>query len=425
MMMLRDLKRESKFLAKQKPLWALLAILLMLSSFAVYTGVNEIRQQSQTLERLLQKDRLDREDVLSQQTDFGSAAYYSFHLTYAPPQKIAFAAMGQRDVFPWKHRVRMLALEGQIYETDADNPELTFLGKFDFAFLVSVLLPLLIILLLHNIASSEREMGRFDLLLVTAKKQRNFVIPRAFIIICCAALVLILPFITGALVLGTDLTSSLTIGLIALGHLVFWAFLTLFAGHYGNKRFFSSARIASGLIGIWLLLTVILPVASDTIIKQSVTSPNGGEIVLTQREAVNDAWDLPVESTWRDFLVSYPQWSGSTNMQSLFEWKWYFAFQQVGDQKAAALSKRYRNSIVRKDHYASLVSWLSPPMLSQRLMEKIAHTNVSAALAYEDNVRKYHTQLREFYYPLLFNDTTFTEKTLTQVPEFSPLDIQD
>ena len=67
-----------------------------------------------------------------------------------PPSALAFAARGVRDDLPWKHRIRMLALEGQIYETDAGNPELSRIGKLDFAFVAAFLLPLLLILLLHD-----------------------------------------------------------------------------------------------------------------------------------------------------------------------------------------------------------------------------------------------------------------------------------
>lgn len=39
--------------------------------------------------------------------------------------------MGQRDVQPWKHRIRLLALESQIYERDVGNPSIALVGRFD------------------------------------------------------------------------------------------------------------------------------------------------------------------------------------------------------------------------------------------------------------------------------------------------------
>jgi len=122
----------------------------------------------------LQKlDRVERELALDAQSDWGSAAYYTFHLTYDPPSDFAFAAFGERDVSPWKHRIRMLALEGQIYETDADNPDFALIGRFDYSFVAALLTPLLIILLLYDLRSGERAAGRLNLIETSAGQAKH------------------------------------------------------------------------------------------------------------------------------------------------------------------------------------------------------------------------------------------------------------
>ena len=417
MIQLRDFSREAAFLAKQRYVLVFLAAAFLLSVFATWSGLHETNNQQATIERLLEKDAEDRSDVLSQHNDYGSVAYYSFHLTYSEPSELSFAAIGQRDVFPWKHRVRMLALEGQIYESDADNPELSFLGRFDFAFLVSVLLPLFVILLLHDVRSSERESGRLDLILVTANKPQAYWLARALVLCTALALVLLMPFLITAFINAAKFTDILMMSLIVLGHILFWMLVTLKIGAK-DKR--SSTQIASTLLGIWLIFTVLIPVVSDTVINKLVHGPNGGEIVLNQREAVNDAWDLPFSATWDEFLKTHPQWADKTDMDPFFEWKWYYAFQQVGDQKTAELSKAYRIAIERKDNYAAITSILSPAMLSQRLMSSVARTDIKASMAYEKSVRDYHASLREFYYPLLFNDEAFSHEVLKELPQFTP-----
>ena len=413
-----DLIREARFLAKRRTLQVFLLIVLALSAFSVWTGVVEICAQQATIARLLVKDQEARASVLAKQTDYGSAAYYSFHLTYSVPDPLAFAAIGQRDIYPWKHRIRMLAIEGQIYENDTTNPELSFLGRFDFAFVVSVLVPLFVILLLHDLRSSEHEAGRFDLLVTTVKNQHKLWTARTLVLIKVLLIALLLPFVIGALYIQSDLLDTLLMMLVIIAHVAFWAVLSLLIGNALNRRSQSSARIASALLGVWLLLTVIVPVVSDTLIRQSIDSPDGGEIMLLQRESVNDAWDLPFETTWQAFLKTHPQWADKTEMKSLFEWKWYYAFQQVGDQKAAVLSKAYRDAIKQKDHVAGRVAFFSPPLLSQRMMSKLAKTDVKAALAYEQSVRDFHKSLRAFYYPLLFNETEFRLDKFDALPDY-------
>jgi len=414
-----NLIREAKFLLRQRHLVAFFTIVFLLCVFAVGSGISETQTQLTTIERLIDKDTVDRNSVLAKQSDYGSAAYYSFHLTYAPPSPMAFAAMGQRDIYPWKHRIRMLALEGQIYETDSDNPELSFLGRFDFSFLVSVLMPLFVILLLHDLRSAERSAGRYDLLITTASKANSLWLSRASVLCLTLALVICLPLIIGALFTQASLIDAGLMVLVVIGHLLFWMGLTLWFTSTKIAAKQSSAQTASVLLAIWLSVTVLLPVGSDIAIDEMVQSPNGGEIVMTQREAVNDAWDVPVTDTWREFLATHPQWHGHTTMGPAFEWKWYYAFQQVGDQHASELSQAYRDATLAKDQLASSFSLLSPPMLTQRLLSGIAATNTAAAMKYEQDVRAFHRSLRLFYYPLLFNADKFDVDTFTQLPQFT------
>ena len=67
--------------------------------------------------------------------------------------------------------------------------------------------------------------------------------------------------------------------------------------------------------------------------------------MLTQREAVNGAWDKPVEAKWEKFIGTHPQRADYTaydpKRDGSFNWKWYFAFQQVGDESASELSSAY------------------------------------------------------------------------------------
>jgi len=413
-----NITREANFLTKQRYILALFSIVFLLSVFAIWSGISETRFQLSTIERLQEKDTIDRESVLAKQKDYGSAAYYSFHLTYSAPSAIAFAAMGQRDIYPWKHRIRMLAIEGQIYETDADNPELSFLGRFDFAFLISVLLPLFVILLLHDLRSAEREAGRYDLLITTARKRQRLWLSRAIVLCSALAIVLLIPFIVGALITQAPIASVGLVMLVVIAHLLFWMLLTFGFTTSKISAKQSSAKIASMLLAIWLVVTVLIPVSSDFVIDKMVESPNGGEIVLTQREAVNDAWDLPFNATWNEFLSTHPQWEDKTEIGDSFEWKWYYAFQQVGDQKAEELSKAYRTATLAKNTLAERFALMSPPMLTQRLMSSIAETDTNAAIRYELKIREYHKALRQFYYPLMFNETEFTLETLSGLPKF-------
>jgi ABC-2 type transport system permease protein len=408
------LKREVLFACKQKTLLGLWLATFMLSSFAVWTGLAEVSQQQRTISALLIADKKERESVLAEHSDFGSAAYYTFHLTYSSPSNLAFAALGERDTYPWKHRVRMLALEGQIYETDTPNPELAQAGRVDFAFVLSFLIPLIIILLLYDVQASERKANRFDLLVATATQPGQLWLLRVLVRILILVLCLLIPFWVAASVSGTGFSTILMVSLISIIYVAFWTALCTWV----MRKDHEPPRLASTLIGIWLLLSAIIPVGGHLLIKQSVEGPRGGDVVLLQREAVNDAWDIPKQKTMSDFVAAHPEWKDNVEMESQFEWKWYYAMQQVGDMKASELSHDYRDAIRLRDKFAGFVSLISPPMLVQRQLTQLAETNAQAALKYEQQVRDYHAKLRLFYYPLLFDGQEFSIDSFNNLPEF-------
>jgi ABC-2 type transport system permease protein len=416
----KQLSREWRFMLRQKYILILLACTLLVSSFSVFTGLQEINQQQRTIAALKAADLTDRNEAQAKHDNPGSLAYYSFHLTYAAPSNLAFAALGERDIYPWKHRIRMLAIEGQIYESDGQNAELAQAGKFDFVFVLSSLAPLLIILLFHDLFANERTSGRYDLLVTSAKSPWALWGARAGIRFVAILVCLILPLYVGVWLSGTSLANAALISVWATIYLAFWIALSIWWG----KSASSAPRVASGLIGFWVLFTFIIPILGDLAINKMVHSPKGGDIVLTQREAVNNAWDLPKASTMNAFIATHPEYQDSTAMQSEFEWKWYYAFQQVGDQIAAPLSQAYRDAAHTKYNLAGYVSLLSPPLLLQRHLTRLAETDALAAFKYEQNIRAFHHQLREFYYPFMFTPQEFKKelldkKQLTNTPDFA------
>lgn len=408
--------RELRFMLRDKAVWVWLSLAFMFSLIAVILGLNEINNQRAELVELNQFDQIERELALSGQSDWGSAAYYTFHLTSDPPSDFAFAAIGQRDVSPWKHRIRMLALEGQIYETDANNPDFALIGRFDFAFVASLIAPLLVILLLFDLRSGEQAAGRLRLIEANAPNPKRLWRVRAALRISALAIALSLPVIMGGLISGTSLITLVLSVLAVCIYLAFWAALTLWLTPAAK----TGAYNLTIMLGCWLILCAIVPATLTQAINKAVPLPDGGEIVLTQREAVNDAWDIPKEETYAPFIERHPEWADYTSWNSeAFEWKWYYAFQQVGDQTVEPLSQAYRDGREKRDELATKVSILSPATLLQRAMENLAKTDMQAAMAYETSVRDFHAKLRAWYYPRMFQGQSFdADATQKNLPMF-------
>ena len=411
---LNALMREIQFTARDKTVLFWLIIVLSLSSISVWSGLTEVQHQNATIQNLINADQQERLTEQKKLENWGLTAYHSFHLTYDPPSNFAYAAMGLRDTQPWKHRIRMLALEGQIYERDVGNPSVALIGRFDFAFFTTFIIPIIIIMILYNLQSSEKTAGRHALLEATAGKKSFFWALRALVRVGALFLSLIFPLIIAGIIADTN-PSTLFLAILAVfTYIAFWTLVSVYISAWRT----SGSVILMTLVFFWVLSAVILPAGSRIAIDRVVSVPSGTDILMLQRETVNDAWDLPREVTMDAFFKRHPQWSNYEPVKDSFEWPWYYAFQQVGDQKTEDLSTAYRNARLQRDQLAAWVSLITPPSLLERYLQSLAKTDLHSSIEYEESIRAYHMLLRTFYYPKLFKNEPFDTSILQKLPKF-------
>ena len=405
---------ELKFLLRDKANLLWLGLAFLLSSSAIILGLREVQLQEAEITELIALDQAEQELILSEQSDWGGLAYYTFHLTYDRPSAFSFAAMGQRDLLPWKHRLRMLALEGQIHESDTRNPDFALVGRLDYAFLLSVIAPLLVVLMLHDLRSSEKTAGRLEWLEASAISSQGLWRKRATLRIALLVTAILIPLWLGGLIAGTSLFILVKTTLLTVIYLGFWAVVSLWL----CRPSASNTKNLAVMTGIWILCCGFIPMILAESINRLHDLPKGSEILLTQRETVNDAWDLPKEDTFRPFLQRYPEYTGHTTVERGFAWKWYYAFQQVGDQAAEQLSQSYTQGRLAKEATADGWSWVSPATLVQRALHQWAETDTRAMIQYEEDVRSFHKNLREYYYPKLFFQQEFDASEVSNRPRY-------
>lgn len=413
---MRHIWRELGFLLRQRAsVWAVL-LLAGLSVLSVGLGLQEVAKQKAAIGEVIALQEKDTAAIKVFATEAGDAAYYRFHPTWDPPAPMAFAALGQRDIAPSILRIRALALEGQIHENEAQNPELSLPGRFDLAFVLIYLAPLVLIVLFYDLWSGEREAGRLTSLQALPKARTRVWFARIVARFALVSGVLILALWGGAILSGAGLGETLAFTALILTLLGFW---TLIAAMIAQGRA-SSPTNAAVLATIWFVITLIVPAGSNLVINATTPIPNGAAIMRENREAVHDAWDLDRNATLQRFYKLYPEFATSAPMQRPFEWKWYYAFQHLGDQQVKPLSRAYRAGIAERDARAGLVALVLPPIAIQRGFHQIARTDMAAQAAYQERIRTYHTHLRTYYYPFLFTDKPFTPADFDATPGFQP-----
>jgi ABC-2 type transport system permease protein len=410
---------EWRLLVRSRLALCALTLLLVLSTLAVLSGMREVARQQQTIARLA---GLQQQELTAQARkyvhggDAGSAAYYTFHGTWDAPSHTAFLALGLRDAAPYVLRLRALALQAQLHEGESFNPELALAGRFDFAFVLVYLAPLFVIALLYDLVSGERRSGRLGTLLALPGAGRSLWLRRAGLRSALVFGCLVLPMLAGALASGSAATAVGAVLLAAASYLAVWSGLALVVA----TRSGSSAANAMALMGCWAVLTLILPTLANTVLSRAVPVHQGVELMLAQRQAVHGAWDQPPEATMEKFFRTHPEWRHTAPLPSGFHWKWYYAFQQLGDESAALQVQAYRSGLLARQRWTSRLGWLLPGVGVQAALHRLADTDLQAQLAYQDRIAEFHARLRAFYYPYLFNDLRFGPQDFDSQPRFSP-----
>jgi len=395
-----------------------LLLLLVLSGLSVWSGLNEVTCQQQTIARLAPLHKADAAATFARHaasSDPGSMAYYTFYNTWDTPSDAAFLALGLRDVAPYVLRVRALGLQAQLYDGETFNPELALPGRFDFAFVLIYLAPLFVIALLHDIVSAERQTGRLQWLL-SLPSGRSIWQRRAGLRYILLLAALALPVLIGAIPASTGAGTLAIVLLLIATYLAFWVGVSLLIA----RRNWHSSANATALMGTWAIVTLILPTLANIALTRAIPVHQGVDLMLAQREAVHGAWEIPRETTMQRFLALYPEYQNTAPLPEGFHWKWYFAFHHLGDESVAGQVAKYRAGLLTRQALTDSLGRLLPGVGMQSILHRIAATDLKAQLAYQDRIVDFHRQIREFYYPYLFNDRPFSSEDFARRPQFEP-----
>jgi ABC-2 type transport system permease protein len=412
--MMAALSREWWLLAMPARLGLL--VLAALAGVAVALGLAAVDATRADIARVVALEARETHKIAGfAKGDAGEFGYYRNYPVWRAPGDLAFVAPARGDAVPAVMRIRILALEGQINDNEAANPELLLAGRFDFAFVTLYLAPLLLIALLHDLWSGEREAGRLAALESLPRARQRLWSPRVLLRAGGVALALLLPLLIGGLIEGTApvrLAAAAGLVLISLG---FWAVLTLAVARSAA----ASATQAAVLAGLWFAITLVVPAAAHLAINAAVPLPDAAAIARENREAVHAGWDRPKAETMARFVALYPAYRGQSATGTAFEWKWYFAFQQLGDAAVAAESAARDAGIARREALAQALGWLLPPLKVAQAQQRLAESDVAADLAFKAQLRTYHRVLREYHYPYLFAGRPMQDADVAGAPPFA------
>jgi len=347
----------------------------------------------------------------------GEVGYYLFHPVYRQPSDWSFIALGNLPVNPYIQRIRLLGLQGQLYDGESHHPEYVMLGAFDYAFWLVFFLPLITIALLHDLKASEFQAHRLGLLHSLVSQPVKFWARRIIIRWALIAGTFIAPVIMAGLMQALPLTDLARVVCVTLLYSLFWVALCLVVSL--RPQALQANSNAMLLASLWLLLCVILPNVSQLWLHQHYPVQDGSQIALQHRQWVHNAWDLPKADTLEAFYGLYPQWVHTPPVTGRFHWKWYFAFQHMADVNVANMVAQRDARLQQREQATRWLSYLLPSLWAQRQLEEVAQTNISHLLQHRAQIEEFHTALRHALYPYMFEEKTLTPEAIRQLPKFN------
>jgi len=394
---------EYKLFFRGSSSWIGIAVLLLTGFAGLFFGKALIAKQQAVIEKAA---KLQRKNTLNNVTHFGEdVGLVFFHNKFSvanKPDAWAAFANGQRDVNPYLISVTLLALEGQLYDTDISNPVSMLLGNMDLSFVFIFLFPLVIIAFTYNLVSEERERGVWSLLKSQTNRLTQVIFQKLLIRIITVFSAAILLLIAAVLYLQLTLDLTLVaVTLFLMLYLAFWFAVSFFFISLGKSSNFN----ASALVAIWVLICIVIPASLNLVLTQRFSVPEALQNVINQREGYHEKWDMPKEVTMKPFFEHYPQLKQYPFDEDLtFSWYWYYGMQQMGDDQALQSRKSVERKLASRQEFTNIVALFFPTIQTQLAINELAGSDLNTHLAFQQAVRNYHEQLRLHFYPAIFQN---------------------
>ncbi len=415
--------QELKLLLKQRSVSLLLLLSLSITWLSLWNGWHTIAHIHQQISLATEDEKIRHAQQLSDFTshgeiEAGEVGYYVFHHVYNEPDAWSFIALGNRLVTPTVQRIRLLGLQGQLYDGESHHPEFIILGSFDYAFWLVFFAPLLCITLMHDIKASEHQAKRLMLLNSLTPNATYFWTRRILIRWCLIVMTLLFPVYLFAIMQKLSFAPLIRISVVTIVYTLFWTCICLLTCTRRNA--FNASSNAMLLACIWLVLTIILPNIAQHWLHQRYPVQEGSQVAIQHRQLVHQAWDLPKTDTLSPFYKLYPAWQNTPPVVGRFHWKWYFAFQHMADVNLSVQVQARENALLARDYAISKLPL--PSVWVQQTLENSAKSNVQDLIRHRHHVLDFHSQLRHYLYPFLFKEKRFTSVDFLNMPKYHQLD---
>lgn len=361
-----------------------ISLLLLTGIISLFIGKNYLEKQQQKIEATAayQQQHIDR-NVQYVNSEMGLLLYYLRFAYVNSIDPLNGLCIGQRDVNPAIQQVTIRNLEEKKYDSDLNNPASLVMGNLDFSFVLIYLFPLLIITFTYNLLSEEKEEGTWRLINIQSNAAKKVLLQKLWIGFAFVLGAVLLLYMLAIPILSIPVNASF-LAMIAAGVLYICFWFVLCAMVVGWQK--NSATNAVSLLSIWLLLTIVAPAVINSLITTRYPVPEALATAVANREGYHGKWDKPKEETLAKFYAHYPQFQQHRLPAEDFNWLWYYAMQQMGDDDAAEHSTAMCNKLLLREKLSNTIGYFIPTLHTQLQYSLLAQSGLKNQVEFLDSI---------------------------------------
>lgn len=431
------IKNEWRNLFADRTFWTVVLLFAVSLAYAMFNGFAWTEFQNKTIAETKQDEAARYADLKKQIADLdknapenlsrwsdprdAAAAGRGIGQKFAqmPPNPFAPFSIGQSDLLPFYFKISTRSQTTFINNDELENPTNLLAGRFDVAFVVIYLLPLLILAVSYNFISGGREAGTLQMLmaqpvalltLILGKIALRFAVVSGLVIL----LSLVLFLIGGGNLFAADTFARFGLWtLTVLVYSFFWFALAILVNSFNWK----SATNAVALAGLWLLFVVIVPSLTNVLVTAVYPVPSRIEMVNATREAARAATAAGSQLMSR-YMEDHPELMQGEYDPTDAAMKTYVT-QETVDREVQPILDNYDVQLQNQQRLVKNLQILSPSIAVQEALNDISGTGGERYQYFLKQVGDFHRSWQNYFIPRSFQKGRIDYAVYDNSPKFA------
>lgn len=403
---------EMRRLLRDRAVIGLLVLLAALATYAAWNGHQWVGQRVTAIGLLAAEEQ----QMQARARDFVGKAPSVLPRVQPVlrPAAMAAVSIGQADAYPFTADVVALGDATTLFTrvwADIGSPTARAAGRFDLAFVIVFLLPLILLAVSYDLWARERERGVAAMLMAQPISVGRVILVKAL----ARAAVVLLPataiLVAAAAWAGAHDPAGLAcLAVIVLGYGGFWLAVAVVIGLRARRS--TDAAIAAG--AIWLLLVVMAP--SLALAGVDLLAPPPSQMRFATEVKARLA-HIAEQQRRQHLADPAPVHTPAPTIPDQLRER--YADLVAADRQLAPMLADQRRARDARRRSMDQLRLLLPAVAAQDALDRLAGSDADRALAFQDQVTRFWHQRRRLHQAYLQRDAVQTLAEYDSLPRFA------